>query len=348
MKPVKKTATKKLVNKVEKKLASAKKAVKKETKHVAAKPVSKPKKAAPKKPVKPAKVAKPLKAAKPAKSVKPVKIVKPAKKEKDKKTTKVVSEKKLKETKKIITSKEEAKTTKIAKPAKEEKEKKTTKKAEKEFEPKSSGDFFEVKKKPRRRKKSKKDKKKDDEEEPEILHDDFVEQLISATKKLKAQPKKPRILKTFTNPMASLTVALPDTNKKVAALPKKEPKGKFTLEYLVTTSVGILYEFITSPSGLMEWFADDVSIHDGIFTFVWDGSEQKARLLGFAENEYIKLQWLDKPEGTYFEFRIKNNPGTIDISLLITDFSDEASDLETSKRLWDSQIERLLHVIGSY
>ena len=98
----------------------------------------------------------------------------------------------------------------------------------------------------------------------------------------------------------------------------------------------------------MEWFADVVSIHDGIFTFVWDGSEQKAKLISFKNNEYIRLQWFDKPEGTYFEFRIRVDKITSDLSLLITDFADEASDLETSKRLWDTQIDKLLHVIGSY
>ncbi|MDQ3049053.1 MAG: START-like domain-containing protein [Bacteroidota bacterium] len=185
-----------------------------------------------------------------------------------------------------------------------------------------------------------------DDDEPEIVHDELIEQIIQITKRQK-QPKQPKRLQTFVNPHSSLTVAIPAGAKKGAAIPKKEPKGKFELEYVVRVSAGILYELLTTPSGLSEWFADDVNIRDGIFTFFWDGSEQKARLLGFKEEKYVRLQWMDKPEGTYFEFRIERDELTGDISLIIVDFADEASDQQTSKLLWDSQVNKLLHVLGN-
>jgi hypothetical protein len=195
----------------------------------------------------------------------------------------------------------------------------------------------------------KKKSKKQDDDEPEILHDELVEQLIRAAKKPKTPPKGPKIIKTFVNPITSLTVASTtnDANKK-NLIPKKEPKGKYSIEYVIRTSAPLLYEFIATPSGLSDWFADDVNIHDGIFTFIWDGSEQKAALLAFKENEFIRLKWNDKPEGYYFEFRIQLDDITGDVSLIITDFADEASDMETSRRLWDSQIDKLLHILGSY
>jgi hypothetical protein len=200
--------------------------------------------------------------------------------------------------------------------------------------------------KPPRR--SKKKKEKDDDDEPAIGNDPLIEEIIRSTKRKQNVPKKPKIIQTFVNPMASLAVAAgPETGKK-SAQPKKEPKGKFELEYVIRTSASILYEFLTSPSGLSEWFADDVNIRDGIFTFYWDGSEQKARLLNFKDEKFVRMQWVDKPEGSYFEFKIEKDELTGDISLIITDFADEGSDLETSKRLWDSQVNKLLHVIGSY
>lgn len=199
---------------------------------------------------------------------------------------------------------------------------------------------------PRRSKKGK--KAKDDDDEPAIEIDPLIEEIIRSTKKKVQQPKKPKIIQTFVNPMASLAVALPADPSKKSSVPKKEPKGKFELEYVIRTSAGILYEFLTSPSGLSEWFADDVNIRDGIFTFYWDGSEQKARLLNFKDEKFVRMQWVDKPEGTYFEFKIEKDELTGDISLIIIDFADEGSDLETSKRLWDSQVNKLLHVIGSY
>ena len=236
-----------------------------------------------------------------------------------------------------------------AKPEKAVKEKKPGKKVKPEENDEFDDDF--IKPKPARKSKGgrKPKNKNDDDDEPIIENDLLVEQLIQSTKRLKKPPKVPKQLRTFTNPMASLAVAkLLNNNKKAGTLPKKEPKGKFELEYVMHTSAGILYEFLTSPSGLAEWFADDVNIHEGVFTFFWEGSEQKAKLLGFKDEKFVRLQWLDKPDGTFFEFRIERDELTGDVSLIITDFADEGADLKTSKLLWDSQINKLLHVIGSY
>ncbi|MES2394447.1 MAG: START-like domain-containing protein [Bacteroidota bacterium] len=247
--------------------------------------------------------------------------------------------------------------TKVAKPAKPAKKEKVAKKEKPAKAEKSKKERIdededeEAYKKPAKKSKGgrKPKNKNDDDDEPIVENDILIEQLINSTKRLKKPSKVPKQLRTFTNPMASLTVAkLVDSNKKGTFVPKKEPKGKFELEYVLHTSAGILYEFLTSPSGLAEWFADDVNIHDGVFTFFWEGSEQKAKLLGFKDDKFVRLQWLDKPEGTYFEFRIERDELTGDISLIVTDFADEAADQKTSKLLWDSQINQLLHVIGSY
>ena len=302
-----KPAANKTINKSSTSTAKAKKTVNK--------PVKVSKKIT--KPVKTAKTA--LKAVKPAKPVKAEKAPKTAKAEKPVSTPK---------------------------PAQKEKkqEKITSKEKEKPF--KFDMDEFDDQPVKKKGKGGRKPKSKNDDDEPEIAHDELIEQIIQTTKKQSKIPKKPRILQTFVNPMAALSVALPaDGGKK--AVSKKEPKGKFELEYVVRTSAGILYELLTTPSGLSEWFADDVNIRDGIFTFFWDGSEQKARLIGFKEEKYVRLQWLDKPEGTYFEFRIERDELTGDISLMIVDFAEESSDQLTSKLLWDSQVNKLLNVLGS-
>ncbi|MCW3086060.1 MAG: hypothetical protein JWP12_3426 [Bacteroidetes bacterium] len=327
-KVVAKKAAKKVVSKkpiIKKAAASAKKVVKKAAKPSVVKKVSK-------KPV----VKKAVK--------KVVKKVAPAKKSSAKK---VIAKKTIKPVKVVkAPAKPLAKAPEKAKKnAKEKEPEKPVKAAAKPIKAvEVKGPKPEKVKPPRRSKKGK--KSKDDEDEPSIENDPLIEEIIRSTKKKQSQPKKPKIIQTFVNPMASLAVAVPEGKK--PAIPKKEPKGKFELEYVVRTSAGILYEFLTSPSGLSEWFADDVNIRDGIFTFYWDGSEQKARLLSFKDEKYVRMQWMDKPEGTYFEFRIDKDELTGDTSLIIIDFADEGSDLETSRLLWDSQVNKLLHVIGSY
>ncbi len=128
---------------------------------------------------------------------------------------------------------------------------------------------------------------------------------------------------------------------------EKEPTGKFEMEFVVHASAEMLYEFISTASGLSEWFCDDLNIRNGIYTFIWEDQMQQARLLKTVESQLVRFQWVDKTDGSYFEFRIQKDDLTNDISLIVTDFADSHGDRESSKLLWNSQIEKLLHVIGS-
>jgi len=129
---------------------------------------------------------------------------------------------------------------------------------------------------------------------------------------------------------------------------KKEPKGRFELEYVIRCSEPLLYDFISTPSGLSEWFSDNVNIRDGIYTFYWDGSEQKARLLALKEEEFIRYQWMDKTDGSYFEFKIVTDDLTGDVSLIIIDFADGEDDQLSARLLWDAQVDKLKKTIGSH
>ena len=53
-------------------------------------------------------------------------------------------------------------------------------------------------------------------------------------------------------------------------------KIKFELEYIVNTSPNILFTCITTPSGLSEWFADDVNIK--MIDLLFFGMEMKKLL----------------------------------------------------------------------
>lgn len=130
--------------------------------------------------------------------------------------------------------------------------------------------------------------------------------------------------------------------------PEKEPAGKFEIEIVIRASAELLYEFLVTPSGLSEWFCDDVNIRNGIYTFIWDGQMQQARLLKTIEEQLVRFQWVEKTDGSFFEFRIQKDDLTNDISLIITDFATDKSEQESAKLLWQSQIDKLLHVMGSY
>ena len=124
-------------------------------------------------------------------------------------------------------------------------------------------------------------------------------------------------------------------------------KNKYQLEFPMRSSLRILFSQISTPSGLSEWFADNVNIKGKNYTFFWDGDEQEAELVSKRNNQSVKFRWLDEPSDTYFEFNILVDDITQDISLVITDFAEDQEDEDEAKRLWNKQIEKLKQTIGS-
>ena len=124
-------------------------------------------------------------------------------------------------------------------------------------------------------------------------------------------------------------------------------KNKFEIEFPIRSSLRILYNQISSPDGLSEWFADNVNLSGKMYTFFWDGDEQEAELLSKKNNQGIKFRWVGEPSDTYFELRLEVDEITQDISLMVTDFAEDEEEEEESKLLWDKQIEKLRQSIGS-
>jgi len=122
---------------------------------------------------------------------------------------------------------------------------------------------------------------------------------------------------------------------------------KYTIEYPIKTSISILYRWLSNPSELSEWFADNVNIRNDVLTFYWDGSEQKAIVLKNKKDESIRYQWIDDQDTErYFEFLIQVDEMTKDVSLIITDFAEDEEEKEEGLLLWDTQIDNLKHSIG--
>ena len=122
---------------------------------------------------------------------------------------------------------------------------------------------------------------------------------------------------------------------------------KYELEYPIHSSINILFDGLSTLSGLSEWFADDVNVNrEGIYTFTWEGSEQQATLVSKKKNNHVRFKWLGSDE-EYFEFLIQVDELTNDISLIVTDFADDEEDKEDAVQLWDLQIDNLKKIIGS-
>ena len=127
-----------------------------------------------------------------------------------------------------------------------------------------------------------------------------------------------------------------------------DEKIKFEIEFTIQASPQLIYQYISTPSGLSEWFSDNVNSRGEFFTFIWDDSEEKAKLISKKTGERIKFRWVndDEDQTPYFEIKIQVDEITKDVSLIITDFAEE-DEVEESKMLWENQISSLKQVLGS-
>ena len=120
-----------------------------------------------------------------------------------------------------------------------------------------------------------------------------------------------------------------------------EEKIKYELEFPIHASPSLIYQYISTPSGLSEWFADNVNSRGELFKFIWDGAEEQAKLLTKKSGERVKFRWLDDEDDPYyFEIRIQVDEITKDVSLMITDYAEE-DEVEEAKMLWTNQISDL-------
>jgi hypothetical protein len=71
---------------------------------------------------------------------------------------------------------------------------------------------------------------------------------------------------------------------------------EFQVEVPIQASKGSIFSRLNNPSGLSEWFSDDVNIKKDVFTFFWDGSEESARLVTQKREEFVKFRWIEHEE----------------------------------------------------
>ena len=127
---------------------------------------------------------------------------------------------------------------------------------------------------------------------------------------------------------------------------KMSQKQLFELEFPVRCSPSILYEFLATPAGLQEWFADLVDERDDVFSFSWNGTTEQAKVLEKESDKFIRFHWLHTGKDEYFEFRIEKYEVTNQTILVIKDFADK-KEIKDQSMLWDYQVKELFHRLGS-
>jgi len=125
-------------------------------------------------------------------------------------------------------------------------------------------------------------------------------------------------------------------------------KEKYCIEINLNASPKLIYPRLSTPSGLSEWFADDVNAKGDEFSFIWKSSVQNARVIASKESKFIRFRWIEDEENKddyYFEFKIEVQEMSGNTALIVTDFA-EPSDMEDAKNLWESQVGDLKRLLG--
>ena len=124
-------------------------------------------------------------------------------------------------------------------------------------------------------------------------------------------------------------------------------KEKFHIEYpLKSASIAVLWNSISTPLGLAEWFAESVTVEDDMYTFSWDDIDETAYLMKVKPNDYTRFQWKDdKDTVAFFELRIVVQELGGEVALVITDFA-EKNEIEDAILIWDKQVEDLRRKYG--
>ncbi len=125
----------------------------------------------------------------------------------------------------------------------------------------------------------------------------------------------------------------------------KSVKKKIRMEFEIKASPSMLFNYISSPSGLSQWFCNDVDIYNNFYKFKWDGDENIAELLKKTALKGIKFRWKDSHPDEFFEFEIQQDELTDDVALVVTDYVD-AGEEKNSILLWENQVHELRTLLG--
>jgi uncharacterized protein YndB with AHSA1/START domain len=118
------------------------------------------------------------------------------------------------------------------------------------------------------------------------------------------------------------------------------------MEFPIKASPALLFNYISTPSGLSQWFCNDVDIRNNTYKFKWDGEETSAELLKKVNNKSMKFKWMNTEKEEFLEFDINVDELTDDVALVITDYAEEGDEKNTWQ-LWESQVHDLKSCIGA-
>lgn len=128
-------------------------------------------------------------------------------------------------------------------------------------------------------------------------------------------------------------------------------KHKFITEFELRSSPKVLFPYLSTASGLEQWFAEKVTIlPDHRFDFQWDGSSHYARQTSHRLNKAVKFEFEGNDDASedsnYIEMKLEVSDLTQSTYLRIVDYS-QTMDEEELTSLWNGLMDNLKEIVGS-
>lgn len=128
-------------------------------------------------------------------------------------------------------------------------------------------------------------------------------------------------------------------------------KYKFVTEFELRSSPKVLFPYISTPSGLQQWFAEKVTVlPDHRFDFQWDGDSHIARQTGLRINKAVRFDFEDTSEdnldNNHLELKLEVSELTQTTFLRVIDYSANR-DKDELTSLWEGFIDNLREIVGS-
>ena len=127
--------------------------------------------------------------------------------------------------------------------------------------------------------------------------------------------------------------------------------NQFVADYQLNASKKIVYSYLSTASGLQEWFADAVRIdEDKNFIFNFDQEDHFAKQTTLKSNLHIRWDFFDPKNAgngkeSFIEFKLDEAELTHSLFLKVIDQSNfyEMDELEG---IWEGLISKLKQIIG--
>jgi uncharacterized protein YndB with AHSA1/START domain len=125
----------------------------------------------------------------------------------------------------------------------------------------------------------------------------------------------------------------------------------FEFEYEIKASPKVLYPYISSASGLQQWFAEKVTVKNAeLFIFNWDDETHTGHLVQNKVNKSVKFDFSSAeqaPLSAFIEIKLDVSELTNATYLKIYDSASTFKSPDDAQELWDYLTDKLKEIVGS-